>query len=64
MGKISFNYLIPIAALLGSIVFLTPALTGNAVLSGVNYSDSRSISIVLFFTGVFSFLYFKKFNKA
>lgn len=63
MGKFNFNYLIPIALLLSSIVFLTPTLTGNAILSGISYSDSRGISIALFFAGVFSFLYFKKRNE-
>ena len=63
MVKFNFNYLVPVALLLGSIFFLTPVLTGNVIFSGVNYSDSRGISIALFFAGIFSFLYFKKRNE-
>lgn len=62
MGKFNFGYLIAIAFLIGSLVFLTPAITGNAV-AGVEDEGSSFLSIILFVAGIATFVFFKRKSK-
>ncbi|HPD82010.1 MAG TPA: hypothetical protein PK357_02825 [Candidatus Pacearchaeota archaeon] len=62
MKRFNFGYLIAIAFLIGSLVFLTPAITGHAV-AGVEDEGSSFLSIILFVAGIATFVFFKRKSK-
>lgn len=62
MVKFNFGYLIVVLFLVGSLVFLTPSITGNAV-AGVEEEGSSFLSIILFVVGIATFVFFKRKRK-
>jgi xanthine/uracil permease len=62
MGKFNFGYLVAVAFLIGSLVFLSPSITGHAV-AGVEEEGTSFLSIILFVAGVATFVFFKRKSK-